>query len=159
MPFRPENRVWGIPSKPCGINEEIQRPWTVKQPCPGAGKTALNDTAYQQASLRMMKTEKTFLRNISRDSLLIMSLSSANYYLIRIGDAKNIISSLGKKGILVRTARISMGSTIPTSGCGEIKKRKRNFGEGAFNAMPGIVIAGPIAAAKDYGCAGPCSRR
>jgi threonine-phosphate decarboxylase len=91
-----------FPQRLAGLMKKYKEPWTVNSLAQEAGKAALGDTAYQQASLSMMKTEKMFLEDHFKRLSLDYIPSSANYYLIRTGDAKNIISSLREKGILVR---------------------------------------------------------
>jgi threonine-phosphate decarboxylase len=91
-----------FPQRLAELLKKHKEPWTVNSLAQEAGKAALSDTAYQQASLSMMKAEKTFLEDHFKRLSVDYVPSSANYYLIRTGDAKSIITSLRKKGILVR---------------------------------------------------------
>jgi len=91
-----------FPQRIVELIKNYKEPWTVNSLAQEAGKAALSDAAYQQASLSMMKGEKKFLENHFKRLAVDFVPSSANYYLVRSGNAKNIISSLGEKGILVR---------------------------------------------------------
>jgi threonine-phosphate decarboxylase len=79
-----------------------KEPWTVNTLAQRAGIVALNDAAYKQESLRMMKEEKKFMEKNFRSLGIAYIPSSANYYLIQMEKAQQAIVRLKRKGILVR---------------------------------------------------------
>lgn len=79
-----------------------KEPWTVNSLAQAAGITALRDTAYQKESFVMLRKEKSFLENGFGRLGLEYYPSSVNFYLMRHGNAYNIVVRLKEKGILVR---------------------------------------------------------
>jgi threonine-phosphate decarboxylase len=76
------------PQRLAELMKKYKEPWTVNSLAQEAGKAALSDTAYQQTSLSVMKAEKEFLEEHFRRLSVGYVPSSANYYLIRIRNAK-----------------------------------------------------------------------
>jgi threonine-phosphate decarboxylase len=91
-----------FPQRLAELMKKHKEPWSVNSLAQEAGKAALSDTAYQRASLSIMKTEKKFLEDHFKRLSVEWVPSSTNYYLIRAGNARKIISVLSGKGILVR---------------------------------------------------------
>ena len=90
---------------PLNITETIKKhkePWTVNTLAQTAGIAAFNDTAFKKKTFRVIKQEKDFLEKEFKRLEISYVPSQANYYLLRINHAKEIISALGDKGILVR---------------------------------------------------------
>ncbi|MBA4349305.1 MAG: threonine-phosphate decarboxylase [Thermodesulfovibrio sp.] len=91
---------------PLHIVETLRKhkePWTVNTLVQRAGMIAADDVAYKQETLSLIKKEKTFLKDGFKKLNIDYIPSSANYYLIRMDNAQAVISSLRKKGILVRS--------------------------------------------------------
>lgn len=79
-----------------------KEPWTVNCIADAVGRAVLEDTAYQTESLAMMRREKQYLEaGLTRLGIKYVP-SSANYYLIRMKNAQEVIHALSKKGILLR---------------------------------------------------------
>jgi threonine-phosphate decarboxylase len=85
------------------IMKKYKEPWTVNTPAQRAGMIAVRDVTYKHKTLSLIKKEKAFLKNGFKKLKIDYIPSSANYYLIRINNAQAVISSLRKKGILVRS--------------------------------------------------------
>lgn len=79
-----------------------KEPWTVNVLAAVAAVAALEDSEYQKASLLLMEEEKSFMEDGIRDLGIPFLPSSANYYLIELENAGEIVRSLRAKGILVR---------------------------------------------------------
>lgn len=90
---------------PCDVIEILKKhkePWTVNSAAQIAGLTALNDDEYINQTFELMKNEKKALENGFKLLGISYVPSFANFYLIRHGNAKEIISGLRNRGILVR---------------------------------------------------------
>jgi threonine-phosphate decarboxylase len=90
---------------PLNITETIKKhkePWTVNTLAQTAGIAAFKDTAYKKKTFRVIKQEKDFLDKEFKRLEISCIPSEANYYLLRLNNAKEIISALRNKGILVR---------------------------------------------------------
>lgn len=81
---------------------QYKEPWTVNTLAQKAGVAALNDKPYQKSSLKAMGREKLFVEKALVSAGIDFILSRANYYLLRIKNARNVIAALERKGILVR---------------------------------------------------------
>ena len=90
---------------PLNITETIKKhkePWTVNTLAQTAGIAAFKDVAYKKKTFRVIKLEKDFLEKEFKRLEINYVPSEANYYLLRLNNAKEIISALRNKGILVR---------------------------------------------------------
>ncbi|MDP2277901.1 MAG: threonine-phosphate decarboxylase CobD [Nitrospirota bacterium] len=90
---------------PLNITETIKEhkePWTVNTLAQTVGTAAFNDIAYKKKTFRVIKQEKDFMEKEFKRLEISYIPSQANYYLLRINHAKEIISALRNKGILVR---------------------------------------------------------
>ncbi|MBI3592085.1 MAG: threonine-phosphate decarboxylase [Nitrospirae bacterium] len=83
--------------------KEKKEPWTVNTLAQVAGIAAINDTAYSDETFKVIKNEKKTLE----DGFKLLGISylptSANYYLIRLQNAEEIITSLRNEGIMARS--------------------------------------------------------
>lgn len=82
--------------------QEEKEPWTVNTLAQKAGVAALGDVAYRNKTFELIAKEKQFMEEGFKKLGIDYIPSSANYYLIRLNNAKRAIISLRKKGILVR---------------------------------------------------------
>lgn len=90
---------------PQGIADLIKKhkePWAVNSLAQRAGVIALNDTSYREKTFRVIRKEKEFMEKDFRKLGIDHLPTAANYYLIKLDNAKSIIVSLGNKGMLVR---------------------------------------------------------
>lgn len=91
-----------FPQSLMSLMKNHKEPWTVNTLAQKAGMTAINDKAYQEKTAAAIAEGKEFLEK----GLMALGIdyipSTANYYLIRLDQALQIIVSLRKKGILVR---------------------------------------------------------
>ena len=90
---------------PLNIIETLKKhkePWTVNTLAQTAGIAAFKDIAFKKKTFRVIKEEKDFLEKEFKRLELSYIPSEANYYLLRLNNAKKIISALRNKGILVR---------------------------------------------------------
>lgn len=90
---------------PLNITETIKKhkePWTVNTLAQTAGIAALKDIEFKKKTFRVIKQEKDFLEKEFKRLEISYIPSQANYYLLRFDNAKEIISILKNKGILVR---------------------------------------------------------
>lgn len=90
---------------PSGIVKTLQEqkePWTVNTLAQKAGVAVLDDVAYRNKTFELIAKEKQFMEEGFKKLGIDYIPSSANYYLIRLDNAKRAIISLRKKGILVR---------------------------------------------------------
>ena len=79
-----------------------KEPWTINNLAQKAGIAALHDRQYQDRTMTVIAEEKKYLEQ-GLSSLKIDRIpSAANYYLIRMDNARPVIASLREKGILVR---------------------------------------------------------
>ena len=90
---------------PLNITETIKKhkePWTVNTLAQTAGIAAFKDIEFKKKTFRVIKQEKDFLEKEFKRLEISYIPSEANYYLLRLNNAKEIISALRNKGILVR---------------------------------------------------------
>ncbi|MEW5745560.1 MAG: threonine-phosphate decarboxylase CobD [Nitrospirota bacterium] len=95
----------GFAAAPPPVAELLRRhkePWTVNSLAQRAGSAALDDKHYRKESLAFIKEEKTFMEREFRRLGIDYVPSAANYYLLRLDAAQDIIAGLRSKGILVR---------------------------------------------------------
>jgi threonine-phosphate decarboxylase len=82
--------------------KDHKEPWTMNSLAQKAGIAALDDRSYQERTAAVMAEEKRYLEN-GLDSLKIDRVaSSANYCLLKMNNAQEVIASLRTKGVLVR---------------------------------------------------------
>jgi threonine-phosphate decarboxylase len=82
--------------------KKCKEPWTINSLADAAARAALQDIGYQSKSLVTMRSEKKFIERSLRQAGITFIPSAANYYLIRISNATEVIRRLKRKGILVR---------------------------------------------------------
>ena len=91
-----------FPLKLIDAMKKHKEPWTVNTLAQVAGIEAINDEAYKEDTFRIIKNEKKTLEDGFRLLKIHYLPSEANFYLIRMDKALNIIVTLGEKGILIR---------------------------------------------------------
>lgn len=91
-----------FPQSLMGLMKNHKEPWTVNTLAQKAGMTAINDKAYQEKTAAAIAEGKEFLEKGLMSLGIDYVPSTANYYLLRLDQAQQIIVSLRKKGILVR---------------------------------------------------------
>ncbi|HMK44483.1 MAG TPA: threonine-phosphate decarboxylase CobD [Dissulfurispiraceae bacterium] len=84
---------------------DIREPWSVNSLAQAAGLAALADNAYQMRTYRLIAEEKRFLEDHFRAMDIGFVPSCANFYLLKMRNAKAVMDSLFHKGILVRNCR------------------------------------------------------
>ncbi len=82
--------------------KEYKEPWTVNTLAQRAGISAINDRTYIEESLKIMVQEKEFLESEFIRLAIDYIPSEANYYLLRLKKAMEVIQFLKEKGIMVR---------------------------------------------------------
>lgn len=90
---------------PIDVAERLKagkEPWTVNCLADAAARAALDDMEYLERSLKTMEHEKCFIEEGLTRLLLEFIPSAANYYLVRIKNARYVMDILSKKGILLR---------------------------------------------------------
>jgi len=91
-----------LPLNVVDIVNRYKEPWTVNALAQTAGIAALNDTDYKKATFKAIKQEKDFLEKEFERLDINYIPSEANYYLLRLNNAKKAIQILRNAGILVR---------------------------------------------------------
>ena len=91
-----------FPQHLIGRLKEYKEPWTVNNLAQRAGVVALKDKVYRNETFRIIRYEKQFMENGFKKLGIDYIPSSVNYYLIRLDNAEEVITSLRNKGILVR---------------------------------------------------------
>ncbi len=81
---------------------KFKEPWTVNSLAQKAALTALGDSEYAKETMELMGQEKEFLENAFKELGIEFIASEANFYLLKINQAKAISRELRQKGILVR---------------------------------------------------------
>ncbi|RJR20705.1 MAG: threonine-phosphate decarboxylase [Nitrospiraceae bacterium] len=82
--------------------QEFKEPWTVNNLAQDAAVTALDDREYIEKTYRMIAREKKYLeKNLKKFGIRFFP-STANYYLLKVADAGELVGRLRNKGILVR---------------------------------------------------------
>ena len=79
-----------------------REPWTVNTLAQIAGITALDDTAYKTETFQIIEEEKQRLEAGFTGLGIAYLPSSANYYLLQLEKAQELLACLRTKGILVR---------------------------------------------------------
>jgi len=82
--------------------KKFKEPWTVNNLAQSAAFAALDDRDYMARTMEMMNKEKTYMENSFRAADIKFFPSTANYYLLRLDAAGELVSRLRKKGLLVR---------------------------------------------------------
>jgi len=82
--------------------KEYKEPWTVNNLAQRAAVVALKDRVYRNETFRLIEEEKRFLENGFKKLGIEFFHSDANFYLLKLNNAKEIYQMLKKKGILVR---------------------------------------------------------
>lgn len=82
--------------------KEFKEPWTVNNLAQKAASAALEDSVYAEKTFSLINKEKAFLEKRFRETEIKYFPSAANYYLLKIENAGDVVSSLRKKGMLVR---------------------------------------------------------
>ncbi|HXW69165.1 MAG TPA: threonine-phosphate decarboxylase CobD [Dissulfurispiraceae bacterium] len=91
-----------FPLKLIDVMKKHKEPWTVNTLAQVAGVKAINDEAYKKDTFRIIKNERKTLEDGFRLLNIHYLPSDANFYLLRLDDAQNIIDTLGEKGLLIR---------------------------------------------------------
>ncbi|MGO9016068.1 MAG: threonine-phosphate decarboxylase CobD [Dissulfurispiraceae bacterium] len=91
-----------FPLKLIDLIKKHKEPWTVNTLAQVAGTEAINDEAYKTETFRIIKNERKTLEDGFRLLKIHYFPSEANFYLIRMDNAQDIIDTLGEKGILIR---------------------------------------------------------
>ncbi len=80
----------------------FKEPWTVNNLAQKAAVTALEDSQYENETHRLMAQEKTYMEKSFVETGIKYYPSAANYYLLKVRDAKSKVLKLRQKGLLVR---------------------------------------------------------
>jgi len=80
----------------------LKEPWTVNTLAQTAGIAALDDIEYKRNTFKVIKQEKDFLEKEFERLNINYIPSEANYYLLRLNNAKRAVHTLRSVGILVR---------------------------------------------------------
>ncbi len=83
--------------------KENKEPWTVNSVAQACGAAALADAGYREATNEALKRQRAVLEDGFNWLEIKYIPSDANYYLIKMFDARRAAYELRKKGILVRT--------------------------------------------------------
>lgn len=81
---------------------EFKEPWTVNSLAQKAAITALDDRDYIEKTYRLITREKRYIEKCLGTFGTTFFLSAANYYLLKVDDARGLVGRLRNKGILVR---------------------------------------------------------
>jgi len=91
-----------FPLKMIDSMKKHKEPWTVNTLAQVAGIEAINDEAYKEDTFRIIKNERKTLEDGFRLLKINYLPAGANFYLIQMDQAQNIIDTLGERGILIR---------------------------------------------------------
>ncbi|MFN3478828.1 MAG: threonine-phosphate decarboxylase CobD [Thermodesulfovibrionales bacterium] len=91
-----------FPENVINVMRRHKEPWTVNILAEIAGIAALKDEGYKKETFKVIGEGKKLLEDGFRLLRINYFPSSANFYLMRHGKARKIISSLSDKGIMVR---------------------------------------------------------
>ncbi|MBE0425757.1 MAG: aminotransferase class I/II-fold pyridoxal phosphate-dependent enzyme [Nitrospirae bacterium] len=80
----------------------LKEPWTVNNLAQRAAVIALKDRVFKKETTKLIAEEKRFLEKNFRKNGIEFFNSAANFYLLRMDNAREIRNYLMKKGILVR---------------------------------------------------------
>ncbi len=81
---------------------KVATPWSVNSIAQAAGIAALEDTEHLESSIKGIAEAREYLCNALSDSGLEVFPSSANFFLVRVGDASTLRRKLLSNGICVR---------------------------------------------------------
>ncbi len=81
---------------------EFKEPWTVNNLAQQAAVTALDDMDYIEKTYRLITREKKYIEKSIEKCGISFFPSAANYYLLKVADAGELVGRLRNKGILVR---------------------------------------------------------
>lgn len=91
-----------FPPKVAKEMRKQKEPWTVNCLADKVASAVIEDAAYAEKSLDILRREKRFLeKGLGRLGIKFVP-SSANYYLIEMKNAKEVVRNLSQKGILLR---------------------------------------------------------
>ncbi|MCX5806197.1 MAG: threonine-phosphate decarboxylase CobD [Proteobacteria bacterium] len=94
---------YGIfPANIAGMVQKHKEPWSVNTLAQSAGITALDDSAYKERTMKIVKKQKRVLEKGLQGLGIDYIPSHANYYLLHTPKALKIAEQLAKKGIMVR---------------------------------------------------------
>jgi len=82
--------------------KQFKEPWTMNNLSQRAAVVALRDRAFREETFALMQNEKRFLEKSFRRLGLACFPSDANFYLLKLNNAEEVIRVLGRKGILLR---------------------------------------------------------
>jgi threonine-phosphate decarboxylase len=82
--------------------EEFREPWTMNNLSQRAAVAALRDRVFREETFVLMQQEKRFLEKSFRKLGLEFFSSYANFYLLKMDSADEVIRTLKTKGILLR---------------------------------------------------------
>jgi len=82
--------------------EKFREPWTMNSLSQRAAVVALRDRVFREETFVLMQEEKGFLENNFRKLHLEFFPSDANFYLLKVDNADEVIRTLMMKGILLR---------------------------------------------------------
>ena len=85
-----------------GRVRECKEPWTVNNLAQQAAVTALEDSEYIEKTYRLMQREKRYIEKHLEKCGITFFPSPANYYLLKVWDAGEVVIRLRNRGILVR---------------------------------------------------------
>ncbi|HEY6010990.1 MAG TPA: aminotransferase class I/II-fold pyridoxal phosphate-dependent enzyme, partial [Nitrospirota bacterium] len=85
-----------------GAVRSWKKPWTVNALALKAGVAALDDVAHRRATDKMIAAEKAFIEPALAKAGIEFVPTSANYYLLKFGNARKAVAELEQRRILVR---------------------------------------------------------
>lgn len=91
-----------FPSSLVDIINEHREPWTVNNLAQTAAIAAINDISYRDETFKVIRNEKKTLEDGFRLLGLDYFQSAANFYLLKLDNAREVVAALKSKGILVR---------------------------------------------------------
>jgi threonine-phosphate decarboxylase len=91
-----------FPRDVVGKLEELREPWTMNNLSQKAAVLALRDRVFREETFVLMQEEKRFLEKSFRNLGLEFFPSVANFYLLKMDNAGEVIRTLKTKGILLR---------------------------------------------------------
>jgi threonine-phosphate decarboxylase len=115
-----------FPRNVAGLLNGHKEPWTVNSLAQKAGSVALNDQAYQEKTVAVIEEGKQFFEKGFTNLGIEYIPSTVNYYLLRLLNARETISTLRKKGILVRDC-----SNFPGLDGSDVRVAVRSLAENA----------------------------
>jgi threonine-phosphate decarboxylase len=98
-----------IPMAIMDMLKQHKEPWTVSTLAQEAGITALNDMVYGSETFKVLAAEKKTMEDGLKLLDIVYFPSDVNFYLLKMPNAKQVVASLRRKGILVRDCSNFMG--------------------------------------------------